>query len=217
MHPANKGLSQLKATSLALLLLPFLLIGCASHPPISATHPREAKVVVEEDGSVWVNGAPINITDFADIIRAADTKPTDMIFVLFKADPESPRMRTIQQILTSQFIQAQHVKFFFLSELQATVITTDKRTGKKETQVAEQEIRVLKGEEIEAEVRRMEADKKAYEEGSYVSPAAVQRAQKISEEKVASPIVTPLQEDKEAEMRRAYERRIRRQQLNIRN
>ncbi len=183
--------------------------GCASTPrAISANHPSEAKVIVEADGSLWVDGQLTKIEDFGDLIRDEDIKPSEMIFVLFKTDPESARNRRIQQALTAQFIKARHAKFFFISTLRATVITTDKRTGKSQTQIDEQEVRVLKGKEIEEEVKRIAAEEQAIKDGTYVSPAieAAKNAKPTEEN-------APQWLNAEEEMRRDFQRQQRRRQL----
>lgn len=148
------------------------LCGCAAGPSLKAVSPKEAKIVVEKDGTVLVRGEPVATDRLGELLQDSETRPGDMVFIRLKGDPDSGIMRQAQREIAAQFFQVKHMKFTFVSPVYATVSTTDRQSGKTDVQVSGVEVKVLRGQEIEEEARKMANDAEAYRQGTYVSPAA---------------------------------------------
>lgn len=160
---------------LPLLALGALVAGCASGPSLRALNPDEAKIDVYPTGEVRVFGQPISLGDLSGIVKSSDTQPSDTVLIRLHGDPDSPEFVELRRYITDQMIRGGHYKYRFFSTPQASVTTIDPRTGKAETHVSEQPIEILSGASMDANIDRMKAEKKAYEEGTYVSEAAFRK------------------------------------------
>ncbi len=174
----------MKSSSLLPLFLAVSLVGCAAGPSLRALNPAEAKIDVYPTGEVRVFGEPVPIAELKDIVRSSDTEPSDTVLIRLHGDPESPEFTELRRYLTDQMIRGGHYKFRFFSTPQASVATIDPSTGKTETYVSGLPVTILSGEAMHAEINRMEAEQKAYEDGSYVSDAVGRQPVAVGERPV---------------------------------
>ncbi len=159
------------AAAVALLLMGGVVGGCASGPNLRALNAREAKIDVYPTGEVRVLGEPIKMGELSELVKNSSTQPQDTVLIRLHGDPDSPEFVTLRRYVTDQMIRAGHYKFRFFSTPQASVSTYDPRTGKTQTAVSEQPIKIYSGNEIAAEAERFAAERQAYFEGTYVSDA----------------------------------------------
>lgn len=157
--------------SLCLLLL--LLCGCAaSTPSLRATAGRDAKIDVYPTGEIHVLGEPVAPRNLGKIVRDSETKEKDVVLIRLHGDPESPEMLAMRKLVAKQMILSGHARYQFVTVPHASVTTYDKQTGRAETYTDPNPAKLLTGSDIRKEVEQMEADAKAYQDGTYVSDAA---------------------------------------------
>ncbi len=149
-----------------------LFAGCAAGPSLRALNPNEAKIDVYPTGEIRVFGEPIALDELSTIVANSSTEPSDTVLIRLHDDPDSPAMQQMRSIVTDQMIRANHYKYRFFSTPRASVTTYDRHTKKAETFVSEQPVEALSGAELEAEVKKIEAEREAYQDGTYVSEAA---------------------------------------------
>ncbi len=149
-----------------------VLAGCAAGPSLRALNPDEAKIDVYPTGEIRVLGEPIELDELCTIVKNSATEPSDTVLIRLHDDPDSPAMQQMRRIVTDQMIRANHYKYRFFSTPRASVTTYDRQTKKAETYVSEQPVEELSGAAMDAAITRMEAEKQAYQDGTYVSDAA---------------------------------------------
>lgn len=154
------------------LCLTLLLCGCASIPSLRAINSREAKIDVFPSGEIHVLGEAIAPKDLGKIVKQSDTKETDVILIRLHDDPDSPAMLAMRKLVAKQMILSGHSRYQFVTMPHASVTTYDKQTGRAETYTDPNPTKLLTGKDIREEIEQMEADAKAYKDGSYVSEAA---------------------------------------------
>ncbi len=151
--------------------LALLMAGCAAGPSLRALNPNEAKIDVYPTGVVKILGEPVALAEISTVVRESATEPSDTILIRLHDDPDSPAMQEMRKIVTDLMIRANHYKYRFFSTPRASVTTYDRQTKKAETFVSDQPVEVLSGAEIQSEIQKIQAERAAYENGTYVSDA----------------------------------------------
>lgn len=155
-----------------LFLAAAILSGCASTPSLRAANEREAKIDVFPTGEIHVFNEPIAPKDLNKIVRQSETNPTDVVLIRLHGEVDSPQMLSMRKLVSKQMNLSGHSRYQFVSMPHASVTTYDKQTGRSETYTDPNPAKHLSGADIRKEVETMEAEAKAYEEGTYVSDAA---------------------------------------------
>jgi len=149
-----------------------LLCAACTGPSLRALSPDEAKIDVYPSGEILVCGEKTPLKDLARVVRHSTTRAQDPIFIRLHGNADSPEMLRLRKQISRQMVQAEHYKFNFFSTPHATVTTTDPRTGQSQTFISEQALPILKGDDAVRDVERLQAERAAYAEGTYVSTAA---------------------------------------------
>lgn len=149
-----------------------LLCAACTGPSLRALSPDEAKIDVYPSGEIRVCGEKTPLKDLARVVRRSNTRPEDPIFIRLHGNADSPELLRLRKQISRQMVQAEHYKFNFFSTPHATVTTTDPRTGRSQTFISEQALPILKGDDAVRDVERLQAERAAYAEGTYVSTAA---------------------------------------------
>ncbi len=149
-----------------------LLCSACTGPSLRALSPEEAKVDVYPSGEIRVCGEKTPLEELSNVVRRSTTRPQDPIFIRLHGNADSPEMLRLRKQISRQMIKAEHYKFNFFSTPHATVTTTDPRTGQSQTFISEQALPILKGDDAVRDVERLQAERTAYAEGTYVSTAA---------------------------------------------
>lgn len=150
-----------------------MLCGCAaSRPSLRAIDTEDAKVIMQTDGRLLVHDELIALDELHTVIEDSSTEPNELIVVQLPHTKDYNERRQWMRAISREMTIAHHYKYSFTTPLMAFVETYDKQTGTTQVFVSGQEVQRLESvEEKEAEVRRLEADDAAYEEGTYVSSA----------------------------------------------
>ncbi|MBQ9694690.1 MAG: hypothetical protein IJV69_08040 [Kiritimatiellae bacterium] len=158
---------------LALCGTVLLQCGCASGPSLRSVDTEDAKIVVTEQGQILVHGEPVPLRDLHMVIADSDTESDDLIIVQLPGGSESEEMQRLMRAISREMTFARHYKYSFSTPPKAYTETFDKQTGTTEVFVSGQAVRRLENvAEKEAEVRRMQAEEAAYQQGTYVSDAS---------------------------------------------
>lgn len=147
-------------------------IGCAGPgPSLKSLNQREAKIEVWPDGSMYVHGKKEPIEALAKIIKNSSTAPSDPIFIRLNDNVDSIEMQNIRHRINDQMVRCGHYKYAYFSAPQASVSTLDKKTGTYTTIKQAGIVEATSGSAMHREIDRMEAEAKAYKDGTYVSDA----------------------------------------------
>lgn len=191
-------------------MLMFAVIGCAGPgPSLKSLNQREAKIEVWPDGSMYVHGEKVPIEDLAKIIKNSSTAPSDPIFIRLNDNVDSIEMQNIRHRINDQMVRCGHYKYAYFSAPQASVSTLDKKTGQYTTIKQVGIVEATSGSAMHREIDRMEAEAKAYKDGTYVSDALnlnPSRHQVIVESE-AEALDTKAKDLSESEMNRLSSRR----------
>lgn len=174
-----------------LFLAATILAGCASTPSLRATNEREAKIDVFPTGEIHVFNEPIAPKDLNKIVRNSKTDPKDVVLIRLHGEVDSPAMLSMRKLVSKQMNLSGHSRYQFVSMPHASVTTYDKQTGRSETYTDPNPVKHLSGADIRKEVETMEAEAKAYEEGTYVSDAADRKPTELSNERPEDLTVKP--------------------------
>lgn len=180
-----------------LFLCTTFLFGCASTPSLRASNEREAKIDVYPTGEIHVLNEPISPRDLNKIVRQSETNPKDVVLIRLHGTADSPEMLAMRKLVSKQMNLSGHTRYQFVTMPHASVTTYDKQTGKAETYTDPNPVKHLTGAEIRKEVEEMEAEAKAYEEGTYVSEAADRDPTERSNERPEDLAVRPTYDGKQ--------------------
>lgn len=149
------------------------LCGCAAGPSLRAVDTEDAKIIVTEQGDILVHGEPVPLGQLHNVIQDSATEPNELIIVQLPGGSETQEMQRLMRAISREMTFARHYKYSFSTPPKAYTETFDKHTGTTEVFVAGKAVQRLDDvAEKEAEVRRLEADNAAYQQGVYVSDAA---------------------------------------------
>lgn len=171
-HGIVQGCRRYRLWPCFLFLAGAILSGCASTPSLRASNGREAKIDVYPNGEIHVFNEPVAPKNLNTIVRQSETNAKDVILIRLHGDVDSPEMLAMRKLVSKQMNLSGHTRYQFVSMPHASVTTYDKQTGRSETYTDPNPVKLLTGEDIRKEVEAMEAEAKAYEEGTYVSEAA---------------------------------------------
>ena len=150
-----------------------VLCGCAAGPSLRSIDTEDAKIIVTEQGEILVHGEPVPLRELHTVIQNSSTESDELIIVQLPGGSETQEMQRLMRAISREMTFARHYKYSFSTPPKAYTETFDKHTGTTEVFVSGQAVQRLDDvAEKEAEVRRLEADNKAYQQGVYVSDAA---------------------------------------------